>query len=590
MHGQKMIKKTILVLISLIVFGCQNSKKKNIDQPNIIVILTDDQGWGDLSFNGNPNLSTPNIDKIGHEGISLNRFYVSPVCSPTRAELLTGRYHHKTGVSGTSKGEERLNVSELTIAEKLKEAGYKTGIFGKWHNGSQFPYHPLARGFDEFYGFSSGHLGNYFNPILELNGEFVKGNGYVTDDLTDHAIEFIKKNSDQPFFAYIPYNTPHSPMQVPDKYYNKFRNADLEWKNRNPELEDYQNTKAALAMCENIDWNVGKITSTISELGLEENTIIVFMSDNGPDSWRWNGGMKGKKASVDEGGVKVPCFIKWPKKIPKNKSNNNITGIIDLYPTLLSLANVNYENEGIDGINLQKLWENNYSTLKERKLFSHWRDNYSVRTERYFLDNSENLYDMIHDPGQTTNIRNSNQEIFNKLKSELDTWIDEVENQPQLLRPFPIGYSNEHPTYLPARDAEYGGQIQRSNRFPNSSFFTNWIATNDSIYWNVEVINEGIYDVEVFYTCKKNNEGSVVILSSQNNQLIFTIDKAHESSLIGQEYDRIPRKESYVKNFKKLNVGEITLLKGKQIISLRANKVANKEVMDFGGIILSLKK
>ena len=196
-------------------------------KPNIILILTDDQGWGDLSINGNTNLSTPNIDNLAKTGISFDRFYVNPVCSPTRAELLTGGYHTRGGVYSTSQGGERLDLDETTLADIFKKAGYTTAAYGKWHSGMQPPYHPNARGFDDFYGFCSGHWGNYFSPMLEHNGDITKGNGFLADDLTDKGLTFIEKNRDHPFLLYLPYNTPHSPMQVPDKGWSKFQNKKL---------------------------------------------------------------------------------------------------------------------------------------------------------------------------------------------------------------------------------------------------------------------------------------------------------------------------------------------------------------------------
>ena len=208
----------ILILFLLSIFISCNYNIDSQVHPNIILILTDDQGWGDLSLNGNEDLHTPNIDKIALNGVRFDRFFVSPVCSPTRAEILTGRHHTRTGVYDVSLGGERINVDEETLGDLFKAAGYKTAAYGKWHNGMQAPYHPNTRGFDQFYGFCSGHWGNYFNPVLEKNGELVKGKGFITDDLTNHGIEFIKKNKNNPFFLYMPFNTPHSPMQVPDKY------------------------------------------------------------------------------------------------------------------------------------------------------------------------------------------------------------------------------------------------------------------------------------------------------------------------------------------------------------------------------------
>jgi len=177
--------------LCLLVFGCNQSQQSAPEKPNIIIILSDDQGWGDLSINGNVNLSTPNIDQLARQGASFENFYVQPVCSPTRAEMLTGRYHARGGVYSTSAGGERLDLDETILAEVFKQAGYATAAYGKWHNGMQYPYHPNARGFDDFYGFCSGHWGNYFDPMLEHNQELVTGEGFLIDDLTNHGIKFI---------------------------------------------------------------------------------------------------------------------------------------------------------------------------------------------------------------------------------------------------------------------------------------------------------------------------------------------------------------------------------------------------------------
>ena len=207
-------------------------------KPNVIVILSDDHGWGDLSLHGNKNLSTPNIDSIAKDGAQFERFYVCPVCSPTRAEFLTGRYHPRGGVYSTSAGGERLDLDEMTIADTFKAGGYRTAAFGKWHNGMQFPYHPNARGFDLFYGFCSGHWGNYFDPMLERNNQIVSGSGFCIDDFTSQALEFIETSGEEPFFAYLPFNTPHSPMQVPDQFWEKFKDFELKMHNRDRKKEN----------------------------------------------------------------------------------------------------------------------------------------------------------------------------------------------------------------------------------------------------------------------------------------------------------------------------------------------------------------
>src|SRR5437667_11111600 len=239
-----------------------SARRRSRGRPYIVVILADDQCWGDFSVHGNTNLSTPHIDPLARDGALFERFFVCAVCAPTRAEFLTGRYHSRGGVRGVSTGAERLNLDEMTIAQTFKAAGYATAAFGKWHNGTQFPYHPNARGFDEYYGFTSGHRGQYFDPDLDHNGKLVRGKGYITEDLTNHAIDFIAAHKDRPFFCYLPFNTPHSPMQVPERFFEKFSHLDPKMRSRDPR-EEIPMTRAALAMCESIDWNVGRVLAKL---------------------------------------------------------------------------------------------------------------------------------------------------------------------------------------------------------------------------------------------------------------------------------------------------------------------------------------
>ena len=280
-------------LITLFLALCACMLYAQNRKPNIVIFLTDDQGWGDLSINGNKDIATPHIDSLARDGALFENFYVQPVCSPTRAELLTGRYAFRSGVRSTSEGGERFNLDEKTIADVFRAAGYATGAFGKWHSGMQYPYHPNGRGFDEFYGFCSGHWGNYYSPMLEHNGTIVKGQGFCVDDFTNKAMDFIEKNKSKPFVVYLPYNTPHSPMQVPSPFWDKFENKKLTMKNTYGSKWGYDENfvKAALAMCENIDWNVGRVLKKLDELQIADNTIVLYFSDNGPNSTRWNGEM-----------------------------------------------------------------------------------------------------------------------------------------------------------------------------------------------------------------------------------------------------------------------------------------------------------
>jgi arylsulfatase A-like enzyme len=559
--------------------------------PNVVVILADDQGWGDLSINGNSNLATPRIDSLAKDGALLERFYVCPVCSPTRAEFLTGRYHPRGGVHGVSTGGERLNLDEKTIGDSFKAAGYATGAFGKWHNGSQYPYHPNARGFDEYYGFTSGHWGSYFDPPLDHNGKPVQGKGFIIDDLTDHALEFITENKGRPFFCYVPFNTPHSPMQVPERFYRKFVDQELKMRARNPRQEDVPFTRAALAMCENIDWNVGRILDRLEELRLSDQTIVLYFSDNGPNSWRWNGGMKGRKGSTDEGGVRAPFLIRWPGHIPAGTRVPQIAGAIDLLPTLANLAEVPVvSTKPLDGVSLKPLLTGGGKDWPDRMIFSHWAGKVSVRTQKYRLDDGNHLFDLEADPGQDHDISAAEPEVSSRLSKARTQWkADLLPALEKDNRPFTVGYREFPITPLPARDGVPHGNVKRSAGAPNCSYFKNWTSTDDSMTWDIEVATAGKYKVAIYYACPAADLGSVIELSFLGKRLEGKVTEANDPPLRGAENDRVPRQgESYVKDFKPLRLGTIELPKRRGLLTLRALSVAGKQVMEVRAVTLTL--
>ncbi len=577
----------VLAFVSLFLLAC--SGRSPSPKPNIVLILSDDQGWGDLSVSGNRNLETPNIDRLAQSGVTFDRFYVSPVCSPTRAELLTGRYHVRGGVYSTSAGGERLDLDETTIAEVFKSAGYATAAYGKWHNGMQPPYHPNARGFDDFYGFCSGHWGNYFGPMLEHNGQIVRGSGFITDDLFDHGIRFIEEHRGGPFLLYLPLNTPHSPMQVPDQWWEKFESRELQQRHRDPEKEDVQFTRAALAMCENIDWNVGRLLARIDELGISEQTIVVYFSDNGPNSWRWNGGMKGRKGSTDEGGVRSPLIIRWNGHLQPGKTITEIAAAMDLLPTLVDMAGLDLTTpKPLDGISLKPLLSGKSPNWPDRLIVSHWGNRTSVRSRQFRLDDQDRLFDMQRDPGQGSDVSSRFPTVAQRLIRGKAEWESSVlsELPEHDARPFPIGHPDFTFTQLPARDGVAHGNIKRSNQFPNCSFFTNWISTEDSIAWDVEVLEEGDFEVELHYTCPARDTGATIEFSLGTAKLVGTVTDAHDPPLEGMENDRVPRGESYVKDFRPLRLGTIHLPKGTGTLSLRALEIPGTQAMDFRLIML----
>ncbi|WP_299537436.1 arylsulfatase [Ulvibacterium sp.] len=592
-------KSIVLYALSLfITIGCKTDRNEsatelNNKRPNIVLIIADDQGWGDLSSSGNTNLSTPHIDALAKNGVSFQNFYVQPVCSPTRAELLTGRHFPRLGVFDTSAGGERMNLGETTLAEILKNGGYATAAYGKWHNGMQPPYHPNSRGFDDYYGFTSGHWGNYFSPMLEHNGEITKGEGFLVDDLTTKGLEFISEHENESFFLYLPYNTPHSPMQVPDAYWNRFENKDLAMTYHGEEAEDQDFTKAALAMVENIDYNVGRITQRLQELDLEKNTIIIYMTDNGPNGFRWNGGMRGKKGWVDEGGVRSPFFVQWKDSLPEGKEINEIASAIDILPTLINIVGLDAKTKKpLDGKDLTPLLWSESHNWQPRLVYNHWAGKTSVRSQKYRLDNENRLYDMVNDHGQTTDISQQFQKIADSLIKAKNEWLAAVNPKfprDEDNRPFTLGSPDHQFTQIPARDGTPHGHIARSNRFPNNTFFTHWKSEKDSISWNVEVLADGEFEVTLYYTCAAENIGPTIELGFGDSKIATKIMEAHDPPLTGMENDRTPRMESYVKDFKPVKLGTIALKKGRGNLTLKALEIPGDKAIDVRLLMFSKK-
>jgi len=550
------------------------------NRPNVILIMTDDQGYGDITSHGNLTLKTPNIDKIAQEGARLDNFHVSPVCAPTRASLLTGRYHIRTGVVHVKGNLDVLRSDELTIAELFKQHGYKTGYFGKWHNGYHYPNHPNGQGFDEFFGFLGGHFPNYFNPTLDHNSNEIKTTGFITDIFTDKAIDWIKENKNAPFFCYIPYNAPHTPCQVEDNYFDKYAAMGFDDK-----------TASIYGMVENLDDNIGKIHEVLSELDLEENTIIVFLTDNGPNTAeRFNAGMKGHKTHVDEGGVRVPLFIKWKNKIPAGLMSTQLSAHIDILPTLADLCNIPLpEYLELDGANLSKYLLNDQQAHFDRTIYTHFYfgnklqpKKGTARTQqyRYVLNpKEEGLYDMINDPGQEKNILKSKPKEFEKLKKAYSDWFFDVSKNWKLENLIPVGYDAFPVCHLNAVEASLTGDIRFKGRGFVNDWIVNWVNTEDDITWDVDFATSGRYHFTLEYQCPQQDLGSEIVLSVEGKSLKKTIDVPFDEPLY-PSLDRAPRAGEQQKPWGKMQLGTIKIKKGQTKVVLSANSKNGNQIME----------
>ena len=472
------INKIIFLLILFI------SCTKQVEQkPNIILIITDDQGYGDIGYNGNPHIKTPNLDLLATNSMRFNNFYVSPVCAPTRSSLLTGRYSLRTGVTDTYNGGAMMSNDEITLAEILKENNYQTGIFGKWHLGDNYPFRPTDQGFHESLIHLSGGIGqvgdftnyykgnrSYFDPILWHNNEQKKYEGYCSDIFTDEAIKFIEENKSNQFFCYLSFNAPHTPLQVPDKYYDLYKNVDPSVISESEKIsmteKNVLDAKRIYGMVTNIDDNVGKLVSKLKELNIDKNTILIFMTDNGPQQFRYVSNLRGLKSSVYNGGIKVPFYLSYPKIHDAGLDIDNFSAHIDVLPSLLDLCDIETpKNIKIDGKNFL-----NKST-EERSFFSYWTrkspelyQNMSLNKGNYKLVGNTNydspierfeLFDIDNDPYEMENLIENKKELAIQMKLEMDNIYNElinsknIKNKPRII----IGSEFENPTYLNRNDA-----------------------------------------------------------------------------------------------------------------------------------------
>lgn len=413
-------------------------------RPNVLFILTDDQGYGELACHGNPIIKTPNLDRLHSESIRFTDFQASPTCSPTRASWMTGRHEFRSGVTHTINERERLSLKAVTIAQVLKSAGYTTGIFGKWHLGDEAPYQPDQRGFDEVFIHGAGGIGQtypgscgdapgntYFNPAILHNRVFEKTQGFCTDVFFRQATQWIdqKRKENRPFFAYIATNAPHAPYVCPEKYLKMYEGSGLD-----------KNAMAYYGMITNIDENVGKLLARLREWDLEKDTLVIFMTDNGHSIAKlYNAGMRGAKGGPYQGGTRVPLFVRWPGTLKAGVDVDKLAAHVDLFPTLAELAGAKIPaGVKLDGRSLVPLLKDPNAPWPDRFLFTHvgrWpkgkaRDSKyaqcAVRNGRFRLVNNRELYDIKADPGEKTNVIDQHPEVVAQMRAAYDRWWEEI--------------------------------------------------------------------------------------------------------------------------------------------------------------------
>ena len=468
------MKKIILAALVLLglILSCKAqskvaSKTKSKKQPNVIIVITDDQGYGDLAAHGNPLVKTPALDKFYKESVRLTDFHVGPTCAPSRSGLMTGRYANRVGVWHTIGGVSILRKEEVTMAEIFKNNGYETAMFGKWHLGDAYPSRPQDKGFKYTVAHGGGGVGqtpdywnnDYFDDVYLENGKPKRYKGYCTDVWFDEAIKYIEEKKDEPFFAYISTNAPHLPYNVPEEYYSKYKDLDI------PEFQ-----KIFYGMITNVDDNFAKLQQKLKDLKIDNNTIVIFMTDNGTASGYktvkgklhgFNAGMRGTKNSEYDGGHRVPFFISYPDmNIKGGKDINELAAHIDVLPTLAKLCNIHLPNLKIDGSDMSSVILGDKKTINREYVITDsqrvqapikWRKS-AVMSDKMRLVNGQELYDIAKDPAQGNNIAKQNPTLVAKMRGYYDEWWSSVSTKFNQFPVIVLGSDNQNPIELTCHD------------------------------------------------------------------------------------------------------------------------------------------
>lgn len=515
------MKQRVFALLMLCASCIVPAYSQQKTRPNILLIMTDDQGYGDFGFTGNPHVKTPHIDQLAVRSTRLTNYHNSPVCAPTRASLLTGRYHQRTGVHDTYNGGAIMAAEETTLAEILGKNGYRTGMVGKWHLGDNYPFRPSDQGFQYSLVHGGGGVGqpgdfyenfvrtdsSYFNTTLSENDRKVTRQGYCTDVFTDQAVQFLRESKTVPFFLYVSYNAPHTPLQVPKKYEDMYKDLRFDTDaDRQPGKawasmteKDKADARKVYGMATNIDDNVGRILGELKKQRLEDNTIVIFLTDNGNQQLRYNAGFRGLKGSAYEGGTRVPFLISGANLFEPGREVNALLAHIDVLPTLLEAVKISLPvTVKADGKPALKVIQGKQPAAP-RIFYNAWnrgwpepyRNAAFYRGKHKFVAynadeqdlSSFGLFDLEKDPFEQENLVHAEPELAKKLKKGLDSIFTDIAASPQLAqRRIIVGSTHEPVSVLTRQDL-------------NGTAMSNWLAEKATGYWNITIARDGHYDL-----------------------------------------------------------------------------------------------
>ncbi|WP_407947784.1 arylsulfatase [Pontiella desulfatans] len=486
-------------LITAVAYSEGKPQATNVRSPNVVIVITDDQGYGDLACHGNPYISTPHLDRLAGQSVRLDNYHVDTTCAPTRAALLTGRHSNRVGVWHTIQGRNMIRRREITMADIFADNGYATGLFGKWHLGDVYPYRPEDNGFQHCVYHPAGGVGqapdywgnDYFDDTYIKNGTFTRFEGFCTDVWFEEGIEFIEANAkaDTPFLAYIAPNAPHGPFYCPKEYADRYTG-----KPGVPQAEFY-------GMITHIDDNMARLFQTLETCGVADNTILIFTTDNGTAAGTWNdggfnAGMRGTKGSQYDGGHRVPFFLRWPDGgLSTEQRISDLTAHLDILPTLIDLCGLTAPEIQFDGFSLHDLLYNDGNNRQERSIVVEtqrvvdpvkWRS-CSVMTEDWRLIDGKELYDMRTDPGQQTDVSGDHPEVVQRLRGEYEQFWTDVSKDHDLTSYMLIG-SDESPVVTLSshdwlvEDVAWNQPHVLQGRCAKPA------------YWAIEIDHDGIYE------------------------------------------------------------------------------------------------